>query len=1417
MKRWQNFHALKRVKGEVEACTAQLGGALEAVIATPVDDRKDLAPLKDAVKEFARVTGTLRMLEFPHLALLANEIQLMVLDTLRAEAELDSRDLDLRLESSFVAVTDLPALLECALRKSADSFELVSRLVNRLRKARGAAIVFAASALLKNEEVSFRKQFANQAEKMQGLLAKQAEFLDKASAALVKSPLDTKALQVVGTVLDNLELMLRDHKIGVLWGLARGLVDVYENDQCDRVALAACFQSLVPHAQRLVAGVDTVQTGIDEALFERLVNLVAGASIDTGRPGIIKLWYNLNLANGKVFRADYRDIQVRYYNKGALAKCLTLINEDSRRLMDTINELAETSPISREKTREIYQGVAKLRDVLRLLRLNYLSDLVDTRLPAAPGDKLDEALTLAASLLFRVSNELECKLETMEREVFINDTALTSAEGLNASRARILQTTIQSLEAVTMALDEHVVNESTDTAHLREAHEALETLPDVLNTIHLVEQSRHLAVARDYLAWLLKQSSSAATDTKHPMLARLLVNCVRNLEQLVFGREDAMPEGMDPATPHATALRTFLDAQAPVAPAPAIKRVLVPAESASGTLLAVVAKQTAAVNDAEVAQPEPVAAAAEQKDVVDESLLAVFLDEAEELLQNLDGLFLNWRQAPLDKTCVDEYLRVLHTMKGSAALVCEHDLSKLAHEYETFIVTTRQRKHAFDAAFFVDCDVRLHAMHDVCRLYQRDEAGRLSKVAPVQAVEPEHVAAPAQEVAAVAINRCQSQFDSDTDLPPVAEPVTEQAVVAVPAITEPVREIAAPAAHAVVARPAPAAWQDEAPAPDEQIRVSGKLLKSLLNDADEINFSRSRVETCFQEISALLLDMDSTLSRFKSCVKALDHQSGKSPTKSVQVDARSEEFDALELDRYTELQELALSLSENYNDLQDIRGNLGAKAKDIGNILDGQQRLTNGLQDGLILTQLVPFASVVPRLGRLVRQISAKLGKQVRVEVENQQGSLDRNILQAIITPLEHIVRNAIDHGIETPALRKQHGKPDEATLRITVARRGASFRIEIRDDGQGIDVAKVRQQAIRNGLLKADAAITEQDAYRLLFQSGFSTAAAVSSISGRGVGLDVVKSEIAQIGGTVEVESVRGAGAAFIINLPLTSSLNRALVFAVQETRYAVLMNTLDGVMVEKLATVHQKQQQEGKPVFAYGGKRYEYLYLGKLINDGFKPRLDSIDSSIALLLVSAGATNYALHIDAIVESRDLVVKSFGQQFASMPGIAGGVILPDGNVAIVLDLKSMLTAQGKEKQALEAPLTLTPKNTAEKLRKLVMVVDDSITVRKVTSAMLKRNGMDVITAKNGLEAVELLETNVPDLILLDIEMPRMDGFEVASFVRAQGKPISDIPIIMITSRIGEKHRNRAEAIGVNEYICKPFKEDNLLQSIRGY
>lgn len=808
------------------------------------------------------------------------------------------------------------------------------------------------------------------------------------------------------------------------------------------------------------------------------------------------------------------------------------------------------------------------------------------------------------------------------------------------------------------------------------------------------------------------------------------------------------------------------------------------------------------VAEASVTQEPESAALVEE---VDQSVLAIFLEEAAELMEDMDSLFLRWQEDPADDSIINEYLRLLHTMKGSSALVQDDDLSKAAHDYETFIIDWKNSRQNFSNDFFTACDSKLHGLHDLTQLYARDSKGLILRKAELENT----------------VNKLEDEAGNKSNAPEKTGPA-DTSIAEAECLSDQIETKKKPDEQRQASTPAPRRAAEPQTSVEEQVKVSNNLLKYLLNDADEINFSRNRLEKNFNDISSSLIDMDETLVRLKSYVKRLDESTRHNYLLGRQEDSRSDEsrisdeFDALEMDRYTEMHEMALSLTEDYEDLQDIRANLSGKLKEVDHVLTGQQRLTNSLQDGLISSQMVPFSSIVPRLRRLVRQVSRELGKNVRFEVQSQQGNLDKNVMQSIITPLEHLIRNAIDHGIELPEARVEAGKDEQAVISISVNRIGANIQIEISDDGKGIDVEKVKLLAISRKIIKSDQIMGADEACQLIFSPGFSTADAVSKISGRGVGLDVVKSDITQIGGSISIASEYGKGTAFVMTLPLTSSLNRALIFQIQQAPYIALMNTLDGVLVEKLASLYQHGTDK-TPVFSYGGKEYEYLYLGSLINTEFKPRPDSVDKSIALLLVSARGKNFALHVDAILESRDMVVKTFQKQLNSIPGIGGGVIMPDGNVAIVLELAGLLN-QYTSTETMQVEKILQPVAVQKKgARKKVMVVDDSITVRKVTSKMLERNGLEVLTAKDGLEAIELLEQHLPDIILLDIEMPRMDGFEVATYIRKQPGPVNAIPIIMITSRIGDKHRLRAEAIGVNEYLCKPFQEDILLAHIDNF
>ncbi|MDC0598840.1 response regulator, partial [Gammaproteobacteria bacterium] len=480
----------------------------------------------------------------------------------------------------------------------------------------------------------------------------------------------------------------------------------------------------------------------------------------------------------------------------------------------------------------------------------------------------------------------------------------------------------------------------------------------------------------------------------------------------------------------------------------------------------------------------------------------------------------------------------------------------------------------------------------------------------------------------------------------------------------------------------------------------------------------------------------------------------------------------------------------------------------------------NSLQEGLISSQMVPFAGIVPRLRRLSRQVSTELGKQVTIKFSNPEGKIDRSVLQVMVNPLEHMIRNAIDHGVETPKERLRKAKPEQAEIIVKLYRQGANIVLDISDDGAGIDVAAIRRQAVSRGLLAKDVKISDQEAYQFILQAGFSTSEEVSKISGRGVGMDVVYNEIKQIGGDIEIFSTQGVGSTFSIRLPFTSSLNRALLFELNKVSYAILLNTIDGIVLESKQNMETYYDQTEIPVVEYSDKAYELAYMGSMLDENSKPKLNTIERSAPLLLISGKEKNMALQVDSIVGSRDFVVKSLGSQFSTIQGLSGAVILGDGSVVMVLDPLALVDNYAVEKGVLlQTVSTAIPGQGADEPRavKTVLVVDDSITVRKVTSIILKRNGMNVILAKNGVDAVEILQNTVPDVMLLDIEMPKMDGFEVASYVRRQENAVKDLPIIMITSRIGDKHRTRAEEIGVNQYMCKPFQEENLLEAIAEY
>jgi chemosensory pili system protein ChpA (sensor histidine kinase/response regulator) len=438
------------------------------------------------------------------------------------------------------------------------------------------------------------------------------------------------------------------------------------------------------------------------------------------------------------------------------------------------------------------------------------------------------------------------------------------------------------------------------------------------------------------------------------------------------------------------------------------------------------------------------------------------------------------------------------------------------------------------------------------------------------------------------------------------------------------------------------------------------------------------------------------------------------------------------------------------------------------------------------------------------------LGKQVELVVTGAEGEMDRSVLNRLTPALEHMLRNAVDHGIESVQERTKQGKPAVGTIHLRFWREGAEIVLAIGDDGAGMNLAAIRSKAIEKGLMDAHSDLGDNEVMQFVLESGFSTAQKVTQISGRGVGMDVVNNEIRQLNGALQISTVPHQGTTFIIRLPLTVSVNQALMVNVGEHIYAIPLSSIDGVVRfsgEELKKMHSGEVQS----YEYAGHSYRFFHLGTLLNVS-QPQLPDEGARIPLILARAGDHRVALQVESIVSRQEVVIKAVGPQVSTVTGISGATIMSDGGVALILDIASLIRVgiahAGTARREVETTMVAKPAKAAT-----IMIVDDSITVRRVTERFLKRHEFETMTAKDGVDALAKLQDVTPDLMLLDIEMPRMDGYELATAMRNDER-LKRIPIIMITSRTGEKHRERAMAIGVNMYLGKPYQENELLENI---
>jgi chemosensory pili system protein ChpA (sensor histidine kinase/response regulator) len=595
----------------------------------------------------------------------------------------------------------------------------------------------------------------------------------------------------------------------------------------------------------------------------------------------------------------------------------------------------------------------------------------------------------------------------------------------------------------------------------------------------------------------------------------------------------------------------------------------------------------------------------------------------------------------------------------------------------------------------------------------------------------------------------------------------------------------------------------------EMARVDAELLDQLLNISGEASIARARLEQQLGSFDFNLGELSRTVTRLKEQLRHLEIETEAQilHKHEDEVGAHRAEFDPLELDRYSSIQQYSRALAETANDVASIQQLLENLAKDTQNLLQQQARTITELQNGLMRTRMVPFQRHVQRLARIVRQATADTGKRAELTVEGASGELDRQVLERMLPPFEHMLRNAVVHGIERPEERVKRGKPDTGNILLELHREGAEVMVRLTDDGGGMNLKAIREKGESLGLIAPGQALSDEDAMQLILEPGFSTAGSITQQAGRGVGMDVVATEIKRLGGALHMETKAGEGTVFTVRLPLTLAISHALVVRTDEEYYALPLPTVEGVLRLSKAEVSAHLGRDAT-FFEYGGAKYRFQHLAAFV--GLDPTpLPVHDVTIPVVLVRAGEHSTGLVTDELVGSREIVVKSVGPQISSIRGISGATILGDGRIVIILDIGALVRAEWRTRAAAPAA---APKERGDR-RTFAMVVDDSITVRRVTQRLLERNGMRVITARDGMDAVALLQDNVPDVILLDIEMPRMDGYEVAAHVRNDPR-LKDVPIIMVTSRVGEKHRARAIELGVDDYLGKPYQEAQLLDAI---
>ena len=796
-------------------------------------------------------------------------------------------------------------------------------------------------------------------------------------------------------------------------------------------------------------------------------------------------------------------------------------------------------------------------------------------------------------------------------------------------------------------------------------------------------------------------------------------------------------------------------------------------------------------------------------DAIDAELFPIFDEEAAELMPQLGGALRQWSVRPDNQSARNEVLRNLHTLKGSARLAGALRLGEMAHHIESEIEFLGSE--AVTTQDFESLLTRFDSMEHTLEVLRKGD----TRAAIMVSSQP--VALPS---AASAVLPVQMIAESETLV--AGAPASLTFAAALPAEMVPVADkIMIPAPQTMVRQPL-------RQAASASVRVRSQLLDRLVNQAGEVMITRSRLEVELGQLRSSLGDMSDNLNRLRQQLRDIELQAEtQMQSRLAQAKELQAGFDPLEFDRFTRVQELTRMMAESVNDVATVQRTLQRTVEATEDDLVAQARQTRELQRDLLRTRMVEFESISDRLYRVVRLASKETGKQVRLDLLGGTIEMDRGMLDRMTPAFEHLLRNCVAHGVESPQVRTAAGKDPVGLITVHLRQEGNDVSVDFSDDGAGLDLGRIREKASMMGLVEAGQTLDDQQAASIIFMPGFSTASQVTELSGRGIGMDVVRSEVNGVGGRIETSTVAGQGTHFKLVLPLTTAVTQVVMVRAGDLSVGVPASLVETV---RRSTAKELQQAYNTGVLDVAGEQVPFFWSGALLQSSYNTREIQTKTTPVVVFRSA-AQRIALHVDEVLGNQEVVVKNLGPQLSRLPGLAGMSVLASGAVVLIYNPVALATIYGEQVRALSAdraePHMLesaaggqAPKQTslvpaAPKIP-LILVVDDSITVRRVTQRLLQREGYRVAMAADGLQALERLQEERPAVVLSDIEMPRMDGFDLARNIRSDPR-LSDLPIVMITSRIAGKHREHAKELGVDHYLGKPYSEDELMNLVRHY